>query len=124
MQTNMEESKVQYESITNSLEKQFLKSIRLSLIIYSYHSNKGSGVYQISIGNNQHTNVYCQMTSVSGCYGGGWTLVMKIDGSSVRLYGGFVKNMQCLQMKALNVINCYYIIPNISSLQKSIIVLL
>ena len=31
------------------------------------------------------------MTSVSGCHGGGWTLVMKIDGSSVRLYGGFVK---------------------------------
>ena len=83
-----------YKQLGNTI----LKSIRLSLIIYSYHSNKGSGVYQISIENNQHTHVYCQMTSVSGCYGGGWTLVMKIDGSSVRLYGGFVKNMQCLQM--------------------------
>ena len=72
------------------LGKPILKSIRLSLIIYSY-SNKGSGVYQISIGNSQHTNVYCQMTSVSGCHGGGWTLVMKIDGSLVRPYGGFVK---------------------------------
>ncbi|XP_028416366.1 uncharacterized skeletal organic matrix protein 5-like [Dendronephthya gigantea] len=26
-------------------------------------------------------NVYCQMSSVSGCFGGGWTMVMKIDGS-------------------------------------------
>ncbi|CAB4030191.1 Hypothetical predicted protein, partial [Paramuricea clavata] len=48
--------------------------------IWMSQSNKGSGVYQISVGNNQVINVYCQMTSVSSCYGGGWTMVMKIDG--------------------------------------------
>ena len=30
-------------------------------------------------------NVYCKMSSVSGCSGGGWTMVMKIDGSRVRI---------------------------------------
>ncbi|CAB4044410.1 Hypothetical predicted protein [Paramuricea clavata] len=51
--------------------------------IWTSQSNKAqSGVYKISVGNNQVIDVYCQMTSVSGCKGGGWTLVMKIDGSS------------------------------------------
>ncbi len=27
---------------------------------------------------------YCQMTSLEGCAGGGWTMVMKIDGSKVK----------------------------------------
>ena len=49
-----------------------------------FYRNEGSGAYQISIGKNQHINVYCQMTSIAGCHGGGWTLVMKIDGRSVR----------------------------------------
>ena len=56
-------------------------------IFYLYPSNNGSGGYQISTGNKQHINVYCHMTSISGCHGGGWTLVMKIDGSSVRQRG-------------------------------------
>ncbi|XP_028411770.1 uncharacterized protein LOC114534514 [Dendronephthya gigantea] len=43
--------------------------------------NPSNGVYQISVGRNQVMNVYCQMSSVSGCSGGGWTMVMKIDGS-------------------------------------------
>ena len=55
------------------------------MLTFLYHSNKGNGVYQISIGKNQHTSVYCRMTSISGCSGGGWTLVMKIDGVHVSL---------------------------------------
>ena len=55
------------------------------VIFYLHYSNKGSGVYQVSTGNNQHTSVYCQMSSISGCHGGGWTLVMKINGRYVRL---------------------------------------
>jgi hypothetical protein len=51
-------------------------------MFFSY-SNKGSGVYQISVGKDQIINAYCRMSSISGCYGGGWTLVMKIDGTSV-----------------------------------------
>ncbi|XP_028416949.1 uncharacterized protein LOC114541161 [Dendronephthya gigantea] len=49
--------------------------------IWMSQSNRGSGVYQISVGRNQVMNVYCQMSSVSGCSGGGWAMVMKIDGS-------------------------------------------
>ena len=55
------------------------------VIFHLCYSNKGSGVYQISVGNNQHTSVYCRMSSISGCQGGGWTLVMKIDGRIVSL---------------------------------------
>ena len=47
-------------------------------------SNSSSGVYQITVGQNQVMNVYCQMSSVSNCSGGGWTMVIKIDGSQVR----------------------------------------
>ncbi|XP_028408147.1 proprotein convertase subtilisin/kexin type 4-like [Dendronephthya gigantea] len=43
-------------------------------------SSSTSGLYQISVGQNQKTGVYCQMSSIPGCSGGGWTMVMKIDG--------------------------------------------
>ncbi|XP_028411771.1 uncharacterized protein LOC114534515 [Dendronephthya gigantea] len=38
--------------------------------------------------------VYCQMSSVSGCSGGGWTMVMKIDGSqsTFRYSSGYWSN--------------------------------
>jgi hypothetical protein len=29
------------------------------------------------------SKTYCQMTSLAGCAGGGWTMVMKVDGSQV-----------------------------------------
>ena len=50
------------------------------------YSNIGCGVYKIGIGNKQRASVYCRMSSISDCHGGGWTLVMKIDGTSVRLW--------------------------------------
>ncbi|XP_028416386.1 uncharacterized skeletal organic matrix protein 5-like isoform X2 [Dendronephthya gigantea] len=50
-------------------------------ILDSQRNNTASGVYEISAGSNQVMNVYCQMSPVSGCSGGGWTMVMKIDGS-------------------------------------------
>ncbi len=31
------------------------------------------------------TKAYCQMTSLVGCAGGGWTMVMKVDGRQVIL---------------------------------------
>ena len=49
------------------------------------HGKKGSGIYDIYLGNNQFVKMYCQMSSVSSCSGGGWTMVMKIDGSYVSL---------------------------------------
>ena len=43
------------------------------------------GVYKIKSPStfNGYSNVYCHMTSLPGCSGGGWTLVMKINGKKV-----------------------------------------
>ena len=44
-----------------------------------------NGIYQLK--NNyslEEYNVYCHMTEIVGCGGGGWTLVMKLDGNKVR----------------------------------------
>ncbi|CAB3989344.1 Hypothetical predicted protein, partial [Paramuricea clavata] len=49
--------------------------------IWMSRRNNGDGVYRISVKNSQVMDVYCQMTNVSGCKGGGWTMVMKINGS-------------------------------------------
>ena len=39
------------------------------------------GAYNIyNNGDASVTKTYCQMTSLEGCAGGGWTMVMKIDG--------------------------------------------
>ena len=45
-------------------------------------SNLKHGVYKIRSPSivNGYSNVYCHMTSLPGCSGGGWTLVMKING--------------------------------------------
>ena len=62
----------------------------------SYSNNKGSAcVYQISVGKNEVINVYCRMSSLSYCSGGGWTMVMKIDGGSVSLRADFIFNILC-----------------------------
>ncbi|CAB4018827.1 Hypothetical predicted protein [Paramuricea clavata] len=40
-----------------------------------------NGVYNIQTKTNTGmTKTYCQMTSLEGCAGGGWTMVMKVDG--------------------------------------------
>jgi len=50
--------------------------------IYDKHLSKGNKAYLLSVGPGK-IPVYCHMTSVGlgACGGGGWTLVMKIDGS-------------------------------------------
>lgn len=48
-----------------------------------FYSNAGNGIYLIKPGSNQYCKTYCQMTSLPGCSGGGWTLAMKIDGRKV-----------------------------------------
>ena len=40
--------------------------------------------YQIRDGNSV-ASVYCRMSSIDRCSGGGWTMVMKIDGTSVNM---------------------------------------
>ena len=52
-------------------------------------SNPSSGVYQISIRQNQVMSIYCGISSISGCSGGGWTTVMKIDGTNVRMQSDY-----------------------------------
>ena len=42
----------------------------------------GNGVYNLGNSPEQY-QVYCHMTEIPGCGNGGWTLVMKIDGTKV-----------------------------------------
>jgi hypothetical protein len=43
-----------------------------------------NGSYSIlDQGGTKATKMYCQMTSLEGCEGGGWTMAMKIDGGQV-----------------------------------------
>lgn len=47
-------------------------------------SSAENAVYRIETDTNTgYTDVYCQMTSLSGCPGKGWTMVMKINGQKV-----------------------------------------
>ncbi|XP_046852087.1 uncharacterized protein LOC124445407 [Xenia sp. Carnegie-2017] len=48
--------------------------------VKSKTGSKKHGSYKIKIPEIGFANVYCHMTSLPGCSGGGWTLVMKIDG--------------------------------------------
>ena len=49
-----------------------------NLILRSF----GNGVYNLTNSLEQY-QVYCHMTEIPGCGHGGWTLVMKIDGTKV-----------------------------------------
>lgn len=47
-------------------------------------SDLANGVYNIQTEyGTGKTKTYCQMTSLKGCAGGGWTMVMKINGNKV-----------------------------------------
>ena len=51
-------------------------------IFISIRANS-NGVYELEASGK--VPVYCHMASLNGCGSGGWTLVMKIDGSKVRI---------------------------------------
>ena len=43
-----------------------------------------NGVYKLKYtDSSEEYPVYCHMAAIPGCQGGGWTLVMKIDGNRV-----------------------------------------
>ena len=42
-----------------------------------------NGVYKLLDTSLEEYPVYCHMTEIDGCGGGGWALVMKIDGNLV-----------------------------------------
>ena len=64
---------------TTSL-KTYLSAMK---VIYQFYRNGKNGFYRIRDSSNSSTKTYCQMTSLTGCSGGGWTLVMKTDGRKV-----------------------------------------
>ena len=51
------------------------------LINYFFRSNQNMA-YSLNTG-SEKTSVYCHMTSLDACGGGGWTLVIKMNGSQV-----------------------------------------
>ncbi|KAL9953796.1 hypothetical protein ACROYT_G041262 [Oculina patagonica] len=48
--------------------------------IYVNHNSQGNRAYFLQMDSGK-VPVYCHMTSLGACGGGGWTLVMKIDGA-------------------------------------------
>ena len=50
-----------------------------------FFRSQGNKAYFLQIGPDQKkVPVYCHMTSLGACGGGGWTLVMKTDGAKVK----------------------------------------
>ena len=51
----------------------------------SQHRESKNGAYYLSTEEGGVAHTYCHMENIPSCGGGGWTLVMKIDGAKVRL---------------------------------------
>ncbi len=48
----------------------------------------GNRAYPLKLGSSFELHVYCHMTNDLGaCGGGGWTMVMKMDGNKVLFFG-------------------------------------
>ena len=46
--------------------------------------NSTDGIYSLkSYSTGEYYDVYCHMSEIATCGGGGWTLVMKVDGNKV-----------------------------------------
>jgi hypothetical protein len=59
--------------------------VDFSISFLSLYSEAKSGVYKIQAETKSNfTKVYCEMTSLGECTEGGWTLMMKINGSQVK----------------------------------------
>lgn len=64
--------------------KTALKGTKLILIYFSaYCSESNSGPYYLKTEEGEVAHTYCHMENIPECGGGGWTLVMKIDGNKV-----------------------------------------
>jgi hypothetical protein len=64
-----------------------IPSIYYTILYYFLLSDAKDGVYKIKTDTtSNHTSVYCQITSLVGCAGGGWTMVMKINGSKASFF--------------------------------------
>ena len=61
--------------------KRLLPTITTGWNLFNYHS-RDDQAYELGLDYGK-TRVYCHMSSIPGCDAGGYTLVMKIDGSAV-----------------------------------------
>lgn len=50
--------------------------------------NSTDGIYTLkSASSGKYYDVFCHMTDIDACGGGGWTLIMKLDGNKVWFKG-------------------------------------
>ena len=60
--------------------------IRGLFLCYFINSNAKSAAYYLETEGGGVAYTYCNMENIEGCGGGGWTLVMKIDGAKVSFF--------------------------------------
>lgn len=53
------------------------------MVFLMLHRESGSGAYYLKTDEGVVAHTYCHMEDIVECGGGGWTLVMKIDGEKV-----------------------------------------
>ena len=71
-------------NFTEMLKKPENSNIKLRS--FETYRSSPNGVYNLQENSNSDSyRVYCHMSDLPGCYGGGWTLVLKVDGSKVSL---------------------------------------
>ena len=63
--------------------KNLNKSSFRTFICYFMNSESKSDAYYLKTEDGGVARTYCHMENIQGCGGGGWTLVMKIDGAKV-----------------------------------------
>ncbi|XP_028396193.1 uncharacterized protein LOC114520167 [Dendronephthya gigantea] len=74
----LDDKKEEQSAFAPSCKEMFVRDGSLPDGVYTLQKNQSSPPYK----------VYCHMTDIPGCGGGGWTLVMKLDGKkSTFIYG-------------------------------------
>ena len=62
------------------------KNVRVATNLSKLLRSSGNKAYPLKLNSSLELDVYCHMTNDLGtCEGGGWTLVMKIDGDKVEV---------------------------------------
>ena len=91
---------IKHAKKTNLSLFQCLKKLSFIITQYTFTRMRQNKAYSLNVG-SEIIPVYCHMegtTQLEACGGGGWTLVMKIDGEKVaaakkQLYLLFIKNI-------------------------------
>ena len=77
----------------------FFTEVKSALFFFSSYSAQDDKAYDLTLSSLGKIPVYCHMSNsgLGECGGGGWTLVMKIDGTKVRLGIASRPSFPCLQ---------------------------